>query len=138
MCCSPCGLPELQCNTYDWALFREVSSRPASLEAAKVVDFLGAIPDMGTQQADAMQAHTQAPFIGTPTWVALPQKAWPKAWNGVHNRVCPLQKALHGQPESGGKTVRPLLTEIRRSGSRRVEELLRLARDANVPCRLCR
>ena len=56
----------------DRALFGELGSSPASMEAAKVLDAYGSQPGFGKQQADAVQAYVQALFTGVPTWISLP------------------------------------------------------------------
>ena len=111
----------------DHALFSELGSSPASLEAAKVIDVLGSQPGYSKQQADAKQAYTQALFKGVETWVRLPRNRWPKEWQGFQDPVVPLMLALYGHPDSGGiwekhcedqlKTVgwTPVNPEIRQS-----------------------
>ena len=87
----------------DHALFGELGSSPASMEAAKVLDAYGSQPGFGKQQADAVQAYVQALFTGVPTWISLPRNRWPKAWEGKYqNPVVPLVLALYGHPDSGG------------------------------------
>ena len=56
----------------DHALFNELSSSPASMEAAKLLDAFGSQPGFSKQQADATQAYIQALFTGVPTWLSLP------------------------------------------------------------------
>eukprot|EP00439_Symbiodinium_sp_Y106_P079167 s520_g17.t2 len=46
----------------DHALFAEMSSSPASMEAGKILDVFGSQPGYVIQQADANQAYTQARF----------------------------------------------------------------------------
>ena len=65
-------------ENWDHALFAEMGSSPASMEAAKVLDAYGSQPGFSKQQADAVQAYVQALFKGTPTWVSLPRNRWPK------------------------------------------------------------
>ena len=86
----------------DHAIFAELGSSPASMEAAKIIDVFGSQPGYSTQQADARQAYTQALFTGIETWVCLPRNRWPKEWNGMKDPVCPLRLALYGHPDSGG------------------------------------
>ena len=62
----------------DHALFNELGSSPASMEAAKLLDALGSHPGFSKQQADAIQAYIQALFTGVPTWLSLPRNRWPK------------------------------------------------------------
>ena len=86
----------------DHAIFAELGSSPASMEAAKIIDVYGSPPNFSKQQADARQAYTQALFQGVETWVRLPRIRWPKEWEGFEDPVCPLMLALYGHPDSGG------------------------------------
>ena len=86
----------------DHAIFSELGSSPASMEAAKVIDVFGSQPGYSKQQADAKQAYTQALFKGVETWVRLPRNRWPKEWQGFQDPVVPLLLALYGHPDSGG------------------------------------
>ena len=86
----------------DHAIFAELGSSPASMEAAKIIDVYGSQPNFSKQQADAKQAYTQALFQGVETWVRLPRNRWPKEWEGFEDPVCPLMLALYGHPDSGG------------------------------------
>ena len=85
------------------ALFAELGSSPATMEAGKVVDAYGAQPGYKTEQADGKQAYTQSLMRGTKTWVRLPKTRWPKSWIGKYKGpVVPLRLALYGHPDSGG------------------------------------
>lgn len=64
----------------DYAIFAEVSSSPASMEAAKILDAYGSQAGFAKEQADARQACTQAIFTGVPTYLHLPRNRWPKHW----------------------------------------------------------
>ena len=86
----------------NWAVFQELGSCPATMEAARCADAYGLMPGHDVQQADAEQAYTQAEIEGTPTWVRLPRDQWPKAWENMKDPVCPLKLALYGHPDSGG------------------------------------
>ena len=77
-------------QNWEVAMFQELSSCPATLEAAKVADVYGLGPGYGVQQADAEQAYTQSKLGGVPTWVRLPIEQWPPAWKGMKDPVCPL------------------------------------------------
>jgi hypothetical protein len=87
----------------DLALFGELSSSPASMEAAKLADTVGLFPEYTCQIADAPQAYTQEKFRGKPTWVEVPREYWPAKWKtqGYRRPVCPLRLALYGHPDSG-------------------------------------
>ena len=86
------------------ALFQELSSCPATMQASKAADAWGLLDGHKTQQADAVQAYTQSKLGGLDTWVALPKEAWPPEWHSLpyHDPVCPLILALYGHPDSGG------------------------------------
>ncbi len=84
------------------ALFQELSSCPATMEASKAADIYGLVPGHSVQQADARQAYTQSTLGGTPTWVRLPREAWPASWHKMSDPVCPLRLSLYGHPDSGG------------------------------------
>ena len=87
----------------DVALFSELGSSPATMEAGKAVDAYGAQPGFITQQNDGVQAYTQALWKGVETWVELPPDRWPKEWYGKFIRpVVLLRIALYGHPDSGG------------------------------------
>eukprot|EP00959_Pyramimonas_sp_CCMP1952_P003909 82384-Pyramimonas_sp.AAC.1 len=83
------------------ALFQELSSCPATMQASKAADAYGLFEGHDIQQADARQAFTQSKLGGTPTWVRLPKEAWPKSWGGMIDPVCPLLLALYGHPDAG-------------------------------------
>merc|ERR1712113_553226 len=84
------------------ALFQELSSSPATMQASKAADTYGLFEGHGIQQADAKQAYTQSKLGGVPTWVFLPRGEWPDSWKGMRNPVCPLILSLYGHPDSGG------------------------------------
>ena len=67
------------------ALFQELSSSPATMQASKAADTYGLFPGHETQQADARQACTQSVLGGTPTWVRLPREALPASWAGLRD-----------------------------------------------------
>ena len=101
----------------DHALFGELGSSPASMEAAKVLDAYGSQPGFGKQQADAVQAYVQALFTGVPTWISLPRNRWPKTWEGKYqNPVVPLVLALYGHPDSGGIWEKHLNSRLHSKG----------------------
>ena len=59
----------------DHAIFVEVGSSPAWMEAAKIIDVYGSQPNF-SKKADAREAYTQAVFQGVETWVRLPRSRW--------------------------------------------------------------
>ena len=87
-------------------MFQELASCPATMQAGKAADCYGLHPGNVVMQADADQAYTQALFDGTPTWVRLPEEAWPVSWEKgntkKHNPVCRLTRAVYGHPDAGG------------------------------------
>ena len=87
----------------DVALFSELGSSPATMEAGKSVDAYGSQPGFTVQQNDGVQAYTQATMRGVDTWVEIPNDRWPKEWKGKFQRpVVKLRIALYGHPDSGG------------------------------------
>ena len=81
----------------NWAIFADLGSSPATMEAARAADAYGLLPGHSVQQSDAEQAYTQA-WLGSPgAWVRLPRDQWPDSWQGMHDPVCPLVLALYGQ-----------------------------------------
>ena len=87
----------------DVALFSELGSSPATMEAGKAVDTYGSQPGHITQQNDGVQAYTQALMQGIEIWVELPIDRWPKRWVGKYRRPIVLFRiALYGHPDSGG------------------------------------
>ncbi len=93
---------EVRDQNFDYAMFDELSSAPATMAAAKAADAFGGLKGHATEQADAEQAYIQAKLGGKPTWVRLPKDRWPAAWKGMRDPVCPLRLALYGHPDSGG------------------------------------
>ena len=51
------------------ALFQDLGSSPATLEAARAADAYGCAPGHDTEIADAEQAYVQADLKGVPSWV---------------------------------------------------------------------
>ena len=90
-------------QNWDVAMFQELSSTPATMEASKAMDFLGMQKGWATQQADAKQAYTQSKLGGDETWVFLPEDQWPTDWKrrGFKRPVCRLDLALYGHPNAG-------------------------------------
>ena len=87
----------------DTALFSELGSSPATMEAGKTLDAYGHMPGNVCEQADGKQAYTQTKLKGAETWVRLPRERWPKGWHGkFKDPVVRLALALYGHPDSGG------------------------------------
>eukprot|EP00974_Lingulodinium_polyedra_P117996 11165496-Lingulodinium_polyedra.AAC.1 len=55
-------------QNYDAAIFQDLGSSPATLEASRAADAYGAAPGHATDEADSEQAYVQADMPGTPTW----------------------------------------------------------------------
>ena len=87
---------------YDAAIFQDLGSAPATLEAAKMADFYGCAPGQEVEIADAEQAYIQAEMKGIDTWVCLPEDRrltwWPKT---MKRPVCRLWQAWYGHPDAG-------------------------------------
>ena len=90
-------------QSWEVAIFQDLGSSPACMEAGKAADCYGCFPDNSCQQADAEQAYIQADLQGATTWVSLPPEAWPPEWQnqGWVRPVVILKKALYGHPDSG-------------------------------------
>ena len=87
----------------DPALFAELGSSPANMEACKALDAYGAMRGNKTIQGDGKQVYIQALTQGILTWIRLPRNRWPKEWIGVYrDPVVLLILALYGHPDSGG------------------------------------
>eukprot|EP00974_Lingulodinium_polyedra_P110417 10678474-Lingulodinium_polyedra.AAC.1 len=55
-------------QNYDAAIFQDLGSAPATIEASRAADAYGAAPGHETEVADVEQAYVQADMTGTPTW----------------------------------------------------------------------
>ena len=126
----------------DHAIFAELGSSPARMEAGKIIDVFGSQPGYAKQQADARQAYTQALFEGIATWVRLPRNRWPKSWTNYRDPVCPLRLALYGHPDSGGIWEKHCTKQLRSIGWVPVlpdmAECLLSSRTRSSPCGLRR
>ena len=97
-------------ETWEVAIFQDMGSAPATMEAGKTIDAYGCFPGHSCEQADAEQAYIQADLTGTETWVWLPDEAWEQApkdvrdafrAKGLRRPVVRLRKALYGHPDAG-------------------------------------
>ena len=68
----------------DVALFAELVSSPANMEAGKALDAYGSMPGNRTSQGDGKQAYTRALMQGILAWVRRQRNRWPKEWIGVY------------------------------------------------------
>ena len=85
------------------ALFAELGSSPANMEAGKSIDCYGCMPGNKVSQSDGKQAYTQALMKGVKTVVRIPRNRGPKEWIGKYkDPVVDLRIALYGHPDSGG------------------------------------
>ena len=103
-------------ENWEAAMFQELSSCPATMEAAKAADCYGLLEGHVVEQADAEQAYTQSKLGGTPTWIRLPRERWPQAWANMRDPVCPLVLALYGHPDAGGYWERHCAAHLRSVG----------------------
>lgn len=71
--------------------------------AGKFADFYGSLAGNAVEQADVARAYTQAPLMGTNTWVRPPKREWPKAWCELREPVVPLVLAAYGHPGAGSR-----------------------------------
>ena len=60
-------------QNFEVAVFSDMASRPATLEASAAADFLGLAPGNDVEVADAVQAYVQAMLQGVPTYIELPK-----------------------------------------------------------------
>ena len=88
-------------QNYDAAIFQDLGSSPATLEAARAGDAYGAAPGHVIEVADAEQAYIQAEMVGTETWITLPPDQVPKSASHLRHPVFRLHRALYGHPDSG-------------------------------------
>ena len=95
---------EIRTQNHDYAVFNELGSNPATLEASKITDLWGSAPGHTSQQTDARQAYVQSEARGeVVTWVRLPHEWRPKGWIGkFKDPVVPMRRSLYGHPQSGG------------------------------------
>ena len=88
-------------QNYDAAIFQDLGSAPATLEAARAADAYGCSPGNAIEVADAEQAYVQAEMEGTPTWISLPPEQRRGKAKHMRKPVYRLRKALYGHPDSG-------------------------------------
>ena len=81
------------------ALFQDLGSSPATMEASEFCDMFSLLEGHAAQQVDAVSAYTQAKLGSeSETLVRLPRHAWPEngRWEHIPDPVCPLVLALYG------------------------------------------
>ena len=117
---------EVRDENAHYAIFSDLSSNPATLEASKNVDAYGLLPGNALQKADGEQAYIQAPLGGisggVKTWARLPRDMWPKSFQGLRDPVVPVMKAIYGHPQSGGHWEEYCETALRKAGWHSVPE----------------
>ena len=87
----------------NWAIFSEIASCPASMEASRCGDAFGMLPGHDIQIADGESAYTQAKLGGDLTYIRIPKERWPAEWTQKYtDPVVPLVLALYGHPDAGG------------------------------------
>ena len=89
-------------QNWDHALFHDLSSSPATMDAGKAAGLYGSLPGHAAQQSDATQPCIQIKSKGVSTFVRLPREQWPEPWANMRDPVCLLILALCGHPGSGG------------------------------------
>ena len=97
------GGDDVRTQNREVAVFQDMASQPATMEASCTSDAYGTMAGNATEQADAEQAYAEAMFLGTPTFLRLPKHQWPEAWRqkGYIDPVVPMKLALYGHPDSG-------------------------------------
>ena len=80
-------------ENWEVAMFQDLSSCPATMEAGKSCDLFDSLDGHDIQQSDAEQAYTQSKLGGDPT---------PDSCKNMRDPVCPLILALYGHPDAGG------------------------------------
>ena len=101
------------------AVFEELTSSPAAVEAARALDALSTpfLPGHSQEQSDATSAYTQPFLEGPATWVAFPNERWPKHWIGKYeNPVVLLVSNLYGHPNAGSFVEATCETHVRECG----------------------
>ena len=94
-------------QNWEVAIFQEVGSSPATMEASRACDCHGCIDGNDIEQADVEQAYVQALLEGPETWVQIPREWWPDSWYNAdgtdryHKPVVQLLRALYGHPDAG-------------------------------------
>ena len=85
-------------KNWEAAIFQDLGSCPATMEASKTDGFYGLIPGHAVEIADAEQAHIQALLTGTPCWICLPHEARTAKMGGFRRPVVKLLRALLWTP----------------------------------------
>jgi hypothetical protein len=108
----------------DWqvALFNEMASTPATLEASRISDIYGSFDGHSIQTRDVEQAYLQAKLEGPATYIMLPEELWTPDMYKMKCPVFKLEKALYGHPNSGRFWLDHCDREVARAGFTPVSE----------------
>ena len=88
-------------QNWDVALFNEMASTPATLEASRIADIYSCMPDHTMQGRDVEQAYLQADMKGPPVYIMLPKELWTPEMHEMRCPVFRLEKALYGHKHGG-------------------------------------
>ena len=90
-------------QNYEAAMFNDLGSSPATMDAARAADCYGSAPGHSVQIADAKQAYIQAEIKGH-TYVDMASSgSTPEFWDKLNLRrpVCRMRMAVDGHLDSG-------------------------------------
>jgi hypothetical protein len=88
-------------QNWDVAMFNELASQPATMEASRIADIYSCFKGNSLQGRDVEQAYLQADMEGPPVWIVLPRELWTTEMKGMRDPVVRLEKALYGHKHSG-------------------------------------
>ena len=102
----------------DWqiALFQDLASSPATLDAARIAHTYSCFPDHTVEGKDVEQAYLSAELGGTPTYVTLPKEMWTPAMHKMRCPVVRLRRALYGHKNSGVYWARHCEEQVKNAG----------------------
>ncbi len=128
-------------QSWEAAIFQDLGSCPATMEASKAADCYGLAPGNDVQIADAEQAYIQAELSGTPCWICLPPEARPASWSKFRKPVVQLRKALYGHPDSGTFWEQHCDKSVKKVGFEAIDEAWPSCYPPGaqaLPCDICR
>ena len=88
-------------QNWDAALFNEIASTLATMEASRIADAYGCFPGCTIEGRDVEQAYLQAEMQCPPVWITLPRELWTEDIHKMRNPVAGIEKALYGHKHSG-------------------------------------
>ena len=99
----------------NWGVWTEQGTSSSHLMAARVVDAVGNMEGMCSEDADATSAYAQTDLAPDcpPTWISLPRDRWPDEWYGEDgtdkyvNPVVRLKSNFYGHPCAGPAVTSP-------------------------------